>query len=75
MPYYIDPNLYFKIVRNMEESFLTDFNMIIEEYGFYQKLTPKMQLRWTGSFQRHEGSLNVCQSNPNPSVSTSNFRR
>jgi len=22
---------------------LTDFNMIIEEYGFYQKLTPKMQ--------------------------------
>ncbi len=43
MPYYIDPNLYFKIVRNMEDSFLTDFNMIIEEYSFYQKLTPKMQ--------------------------------
>ena len=27
----------------MEDSFLTDFNMIIEEYSFYQKLTPKMQ--------------------------------
>ena len=43
MPNYIDPNLYFKIVRNMEESFLYDFNMIIDEYSFYQRLTPKMQ--------------------------------
>ncbi len=27
----------------MEESFLYDFNMIIDEYSFYQRLTPKMQ--------------------------------
>jgi hypothetical protein len=27
----------------MEESFGSDYNMIIEEYSFYQKLTPKMQ--------------------------------
>lgn len=43
MPNYIDPNLYFKIVRSMEDAFLNDFNMIIDEYSFYQKLTPKMQ--------------------------------
>lgn len=43
MPNYIDPNLYFKIVRSMEDGFLNDFNMIIDEYSFYQKLTPKMQ--------------------------------
>jgi len=35
MPYYIEPHLYFNILRSMEESFMHDFNMIIDNFSFY----------------------------------------
>ena len=31
------------IVRTVEEAFDLDFNIIIEDFDFYYKLTPKMQ--------------------------------
>jgi hypothetical protein len=41
--YHLDPKLYMTILRQIEEAMKFDFNMIIEEYEFYQKLTPRMQ--------------------------------
>lgn len=37
------PKLYKKIVQNVEDAFYDDFNMIVEEFQFYQQLTPKQQ--------------------------------
>ena len=42
-PYFLDPSLYKKIVMTVEDALNDDFNMIIEEFEFYQKLSPKMQ--------------------------------
>ena len=39
----LDSKLYMTILRQIEEAMKFDFNMIIEEYEFYQKLTPRMQ--------------------------------
>ena len=33
--------LYKDIVDNVEFAFRQDHNLIVEEFGFYQKLTPK----------------------------------
>lgn len=40
---HLPPMLYYKITTYIREAFLFDFNLIIEEFTLYQKLTPKMQ--------------------------------
>lgn len=42
-PYHIQPILYNDIQTYIEQAILYDFNMIIEDFTFYQELTPKMQ--------------------------------
>ncbi len=42
-PFYIQSNLYNDIRIYVEQAFLYDFNLIIEEFSFYQQITPKMQ--------------------------------
>lgn len=42
-PLYIPPFLYDKIKGYVKDALLFDFNMIIEEFNFYQKLSSKMQ--------------------------------
>ena len=32
-----------QIILNLEDSMSSDFNLIIEEFGFYQIITPKMK--------------------------------
>lgn len=39
---HIQPSLYNDIRMYVEQAFLHDFNLIIEEFPFYQELTPKM---------------------------------
>ena len=40
---HIQPSLYNDIREYVEQAFLHDFNLVIEEFPFYQQLTPKMQ--------------------------------
>lgn len=40
---HIKPALYYDIIRNVEDAFSLDFDMIIDEFSFYQKLPPKRQ--------------------------------
>ena len=42
-PYFLNPILYQKIVQTVEDALNDDFNMIIEEFDFYRKISPKMQ--------------------------------
>jgi hypothetical protein len=42
-PYYIPPDLYSNIKQFVHDAFLHDFNLIIEEFNFYQQIPPKMQ--------------------------------
>ena len=42
-PLFIPPFLYDKIKGYVKDALLFDFNMIIEEFNFYQKLSSKMQ--------------------------------
>ena len=42
-PYHIQPSLYNEIRKYVEQAFLFDFNLIIEEFEFYDQITPKMQ--------------------------------
>jgi len=42
-PFHIQPTLYNDIRRYVEQAFLYDFNLVIEEFPFYQQITPKMQ--------------------------------
>ncbi len=41
--FHIQPSLYNDIRKNVEQAFLYDFNFIVEEFQFYQQVTPKMQ--------------------------------
>ena len=41
--FHISPSLYSDIVRNVEDAFKLDFNMLVEEHDFYFALPPKMQ--------------------------------
>lgn len=43
--FYIPANLYLSISETVEEAFKNDHNLIIEEFDFYQQLSPKMQTR------------------------------
>ena len=40
---HISPVLYRDIMRNVEDAFSLDYNMLIEEFNFYHMLPPKMQ--------------------------------
>jgi hypothetical protein len=42
-PYYIPPDLYSNIKQYVHDAFMYDFNLIIEEFNFYQQIPPKMQ--------------------------------
>ena len=42
-PFHIQPTLYNDIRNYVEQAFLFDFNLVIEEFNFYQQITPKMQ--------------------------------
>jgi hypothetical protein len=41
-PYYIQPVLYKEIRTYVEYAFRYDFNLVCEEFDFYNELTPKM---------------------------------
>jgi hypothetical protein len=40
-PKYIRPQLFQRVRKNLEVAFAYDFNVIIEEFKFYQKLSPR----------------------------------
>ena len=42
-PFHIQPTLYSDIRKYVEQAFLYDFNLVIEEFPFYEQITPKMQ--------------------------------
>ena len=42
-PFHIQPTLYNDIRIYVEQAFLYDFNLVIEEFPFYYQITPKMQ--------------------------------
>ena len=39
----LKPLLYYRIITNVENAFEHDFNMVLEEFDFYEALTPRMQ--------------------------------
>lgn len=41
-PYYMPNPLARRIQDTVEEAFRSDFNLIVEEFDLYQRLTPKM---------------------------------
>lgn len=41
--YYLPANLYLNISETVQEAFKNDHNLIIEQFGFFQQITPKMQ--------------------------------
>lgn len=60
-PFHIQPTLYNDIRKYVEQAFLYDFNLVIEEFSFYQQITPKMQtdlIQNTRVFQEFERSFN-----------------
>ena len=60
-PFHIQPTLYNDIRRYVEQAFLYDFNLVIEEFDFYKQITPKMQtelIQNTRVFQEFERSFN-----------------
>lgn len=48
-PYYIPPDLYSVIKQYVQDAFLHDFNLIIEEFPFYYQISPKMQTEITNT--------------------------
>ena len=44
---HISPALYSDVLRNVEDAFNLDFNMVVEEHDFYFALPPKMQTELT----------------------------
>lgn len=60
-PFHIQPTLYNDIRKYVEQAFMYDFNLVIEEFVFYQQITPKMQtelIQNTRVFQEFEKSFN-----------------
>lgn len=60
-PFHIQPTLYNDIRKYVEQAFLYDFNLVIEEFPFYQQITPKMQtdlIQNTRVFKEFERSFN-----------------
>ena len=39
----LNPKLYSEVNRFIQDAFLQDFNLIVEEFEMYQRLTPQMQ--------------------------------
>ncbi len=65
-PFFIPPDLYSNIKKYVQEAFLYDFNMIIEEFPFYNHISPKMQTELTkilfGDFiQNFKGYFAYCE--------------
>jgi hypothetical protein len=65
---HIQPNLYNDIRKYVENAFLYDFNLVIEEFQFYQQITPKMQtelIQSTRTFKEFEKTFdhffNECE--------------
>ena len=59
-PYHIQPTLYNDIRNYVEQAFQYDFNFIIEEFDFYNQITPKMQtdlIQNTRTFKEFEKSF------------------
>ncbi|CDW90866.1 cation channel family protein [Stylonychia lemnae] len=46
-PNFIPPELYSQIKKYVQDAFLHDFNLIIEEFPFYHQCSPKMQSELT----------------------------
>lgn len=42
-PKHINPVLFYKMQNSLTQSFQYDFNTLLEEHTFYQRMTPKMQ--------------------------------
>jgi len=60
-PMHIQPTLYNDIRKYVEQAFMFDFNLLIEEFGFYQVFSPKIQTELilnTGMFKDFERSFN-----------------
>ena len=60
-PFHIQPTLYTDIRKYVEQAFLYDFNLVIEEFQFYQQITPKMQtnlIKNTRVFRNFERDFN-----------------
>ena len=43
IPFHIQPSLYHPIRSYVEQAIKYDFNLLVEEFNFYQQVTPKMQ--------------------------------
>mmetsp|Transcript_393 Transcript_393/g.765 ORF Transcript_393/g.765 Transcript_393/m.765 type:complete len:733 (-) Transcript_393:49-2247(-) len=59
-PFHIQPTLYNDIRKYVEQAFLYDFNLVIEEFQFYQQITPKMQTELianTSQFKQFENQF------------------
>jgi hypothetical protein len=60
-PLHIQPTLYNDIRKYVEQAFQFDFNLVIEDFPFYQQMTPKMQtelIKNTRTFSEFEKSFN-----------------
>ena len=60
-PFHIQPTLYNDIRKYVEQAFLYDFNLVIEEFPFFQQITPKMStelIQNTRVFRDFEKSFN-----------------
>lgn len=60
-PFHIQPSLYNDIRKYVEQAFMYDFNLVIEEFDFFQQITPKMQtdiIQKTKQFNEFERCFN-----------------
>jgi len=60
-PFHIQPYLYNDIKNYINQAFLYDYNLVIEEFPFYQQMTPQMQtqlISQTAQFKRFERNFN-----------------
>ena len=60
-PFHIQPYLYNDIKQYINQAFLYDYNLVIEEFNFFQQITPKMQTELilsTYQFKKFEKNFN-----------------
>lgn len=60
-PFHIQPYLYNDIKQYINQAFLYDYNLVIEEFQFFQQITPKMQTELilsTYQFKKFEKNFN-----------------
>ena len=59
-PFHIQPTLYNDIKKYVEQAFKHDFNLVVEEFDFFQQLTPNMQtelMQNTKTFKQFENNF------------------